>query len=140
MKKLLLFLSLTAMAYSGFSAESEGVLDFRNIFWGTSRDEIKKLSGSLLESNQHSDDLIQIVTFVLNKGLRPHLTQYQARFRKWYAEELAKPTNAGKSPQEIQQTYPDYEKLVESMKEVNEILINYADQLKLFIKGVKPSA
>lgn len=99
------------------------------------RDEIKKLSGNLLENNRYSDDLIKISTDVLNKGLRPHLTMYQARFRKWYAEELSKEENKNKAPQEIQMNYPGYDKLVESMKEVNKILIDYASQLNKFIKG-----
>lgn len=109
-----------------------------NLFQIT-RDEIKKFSGSLLENNQHSDDLIQIATDVLNKGLRPHLTEHQARFRRWYAEELTKEGNKSKSPQDIQCKYPDYKNLTKSMKEVNMILMNYAAQLRKFIKGDSPS-
>lgn len=109
-----------------------------NLFQIT-RDEIKKLSGNLLENNLHSDDLIQIATDVLNKGLRPHLTEHQARFRKWYSEELAKEENKIISPQEIQSKYPKYEALIKSMKEVNITLINYAGELRKFIKGDTPS-
>lgn len=105
-----------------------------NIFKIT-RDEIKKISGNLLENNQQSDDLIQITIDVLNKGLRPHLTEHQARFRRWYAEELTKQDNKGKSPQDIQSKYPDYENLIISIKEGNIILMNYVIQLRKFIKG-----
>lgn len=108
-----------------------------NLFEVT-RDEIKKLSGNLLENNQHSDDLIKIATDVLNKALRPHLTEHQARFRRWYAEELTKEENKKISPQEIQSKYPSYEALIKSMKEVNVTLINYAEELRKFIKGNIP--
>ena len=37
---------------------------------------------------------------VLNKGLRPHLTAYQGRFRGCYAVELANEANQGTSLQE----------------------------------------
>jgi hypothetical protein len=99
------------------------------------REEIKKLSGNLLEKNEYSEELIKIATDVLNQGLRPHLTEHQARFRRWFARELDNEKNNLKSLQEIQKKYPDYENLIKSMKEVNLILINYASQLKKFIKG-----
>ena len=58
MKKLLLLLTLTAMAYSGFSAESEGVLDFRNIFWGTPIDSVWR-DGKKLEFIKDRNSLIK---------------------------------------------------------------------------------
>ena len=103
------------------------------------REEIKKLSGNVLEKNQYSDALIQIAADVLNKGLRPHLTEHQARFRRWFNHELTEVGNNFKNLQEIQKKYPDYENLIKSMKEVNLILINYATQLKKFIKGDIPT-
>jgi transcriptional regulator with XRE-family HTH domain len=30
------------------------------------------------------------LTDILNKGMRPHLAEYQAKFRKWYDEALSK--------------------------------------------------
>jgi len=43
--------------------------------------------------------------------------------------------NSDLTPQEIQRKYPDYEKLVESLKEVNVCLISFASQLETLIKG-----
>lgn len=105
-----------------------------NLFQIT-RDELKQLSGHLLINNQTSGDLITLLTDILNKGLRPHLTEHQARFRKWYQEALEKEGNKGKSPQEIQREYDNYNQLVKSMKQVNKLLINYANQLQLILKG-----
>jgi hypothetical protein len=103
--------------------------------FGITRDEIKKLSGSLIDNNTQSDQLIKLTTDILNIGLRPHLTQYQAKFRKWYAKAEKETTNENKTPQQIQAEYPEFNDLVLSVKEVNRILIEYSEQLHKFIKG-----
>jgi hemerythrin len=96
----------------------------------TTREELKTLSGELLLNNDVSRDLIRLLTDILNKGLRPHLTEYQAKFRKWYNESLSKKENENLSPQQIQAQYEKYDDLINSMKSVNQLLIEYADKLK----------
>lgn len=97
------------------------------------REELKKLSGEMLIDNNTSEQLIELLTDILNKGLRPHLTEYQAKFRKWYNMELEKKIDL--SPQEIQSNYQYYNDLMNSMVLVNKILINYSLQLKTIIYG-----
>ena len=75
------------------------------------------------------------MTDVLNKGLRPHLTEHQARFRKWFAHELRREENNVRTPQEIQRQYNDYSKLINSIKEVNAILVEYKERLAEIIYG-----
>lgn len=99
------------------------------------REELKQLSGELLIENDASESLIELLSDVLNKGLRPHLTEYQAKFRKWYQEQLSDVDNSGKTPQEIQEGYDNYEDLIDSMKNVNKLLIDYSKELKKIIKG-----
>lgn len=111
------------------------IYDSWYLLFKITRDEIKTLSGKSLQNQKKSGELIQMVTDILNKGLRPHLTHYQAKFRKWYDEELEKDDHKGKSPQEIQKRFPEYNELVESMKEVNQLLIEYSQQLHNFITG-----
>jgi hypothetical protein len=101
------------------------------------RDELKSLNGKLLKDNKTSKELIRLLTDILNKGLRPHLTEYQAKFRKWYSEELEDASNKGKTPQQIQLTYSDFNKLMDSMSEVNKILIDYSELLLRIISGSK---
>ena len=74
---------------------------------------------------------------VLNDGLRPHLTKWQARFRKWYDTELGKSDSKGMSPQEIQKKYPNYDKLVVEMKYVNKAIVEYAKWLRQIAEGNK---
>lgn len=99
------------------------------------RNEIKNISEESLQNYGATEELIKMATDILNKGLRPHLTQHQAKFRKWYDEELEYPNSKGKSPQEIQRNYPEYCELIESMVGVNKLLIEYAKQLNNFIVG-----
>ena len=73
--------------------------------------------------------LIDLTTKVLNTGLRPHLTMWQAKYRAWYNSAA----DATIAPQEIQKTYPEYQLLVDDLKKTNEIMIKYADELKRLI-------
>jgi hypothetical protein len=63
MKKSLLLLTIIGMAYSGFSAESQGVLDFRNIFWGTPKDSVWR-DGKKLEFIKDRNSLIKNAFFL----------------------------------------------------------------------------
>ena len=104
------------------------------ILFQVTREELKNISGKTLLENNTSDSLVKLLTDILNKGLRPHLTEYQARFRKWYSLESEKEENKAFSPQQIQNKYDEFDKLVSSMIEVNKLLIQYSEQLKLIIK------
>lgn len=96
------------------------------------RMELKTLKGEILHDNHSSAELVRLLTDILNKGLRPHLTEYQAKFRRWYDEALDK-ADKEKSPQEVQRGYVEYSTLIQSMLEVNKTLIAYAGQLKKII-------
>lgn len=68
MKKLLLAISLLSMAYSGFSAESQAVLDFRNIFWGTPKDSIFR-DGKKLDFQKDRNSLMKNAYTIPNDDL-----------------------------------------------------------------------
>lgn len=76
-------------------------------------------------------ELIDIVLKVLNDGLRPHLTKWQAKYRVWYKKEKEK--NQNMTPQEIQKMYPEYQELVSDLKKTNEIMINFSKELRKII-------
>lgn len=71
----------------------------------------------------------------MNEGIRPHLTKWQARFRKWYNIEMKKEENQKLSPQELQRRFPEHEQLVKEMLEVNKRLIGYREILKNIAMG-----
>jgi len=99
------------------------------------REEIKSLPGKYLKKHDPSAALVGLTRRILNEALRPHLTRYQAKFRKWYDYAKKQPENIMRSPQEVQRKYPFYDELISSMKEVNMILIDYANELDKLIKG-----
>lgn len=70
-------------------------------FFKIARELLKDVPPSLFS---YSTELITVTTDVLNKGLRPHLTKWQAKYRKWYEEK----SKDSRSPQEIQRTFPEY--------------------------------
>ena len=69
-------------------------------FFGTARELLKCIPANRI---QYSGNLIELTEKVLNIGLRPHLTRWQAKYRKWY-EENSK--NSRGTPQEIQKNIP----------------------------------
>lgn len=88
-------------------------------FFKIARELLKEIPSSRI---QYSQELIKLVENVLNIGLRPHLTKWQAKYRKWYDEELK---NSNQTPQEIQKKYTEYSLLVTDLIETNNRMIEY---------------
>ncbi|HBF37383.1 MAG TPA: hypothetical protein DDW50_08695 [Firmicutes bacterium] len=99
-------------------------------FFKITRELIKEIPVSKIKGNQSTIYFVRVAIDVLNEGLRPHLTQWQARFKKWYFNKLANPEEKEHTPQEIQKTFPQYDQLIEDMKVVNQKLIEYRKILK----------
>lgn len=92
-------------------------------FFYVAREQLKNLPYCSFKNNQ---ELVRITCDVLNSGLRPHLTAWQAKFRKWYEFN----SNNILSPQEVQKKYPFYDELLLDLVEQNKKLIKYRDILK----------
>ena len=87
------------------------------------RELLKTVPG---ESLSDAADLIEVTSKVLNDGLRPHLTKWQAKFRNWYKK--AKDESEA-SPQDLQKSYPEYDQLIADLKVTSENMVNFADKL-----------
>lgn len=96
-------------------------------FFATARNLMKEIPAERLK---HSSELIELTELVLNKGLRPHLTIWQAKFRKWYNENISKKKNIGKTPQQIQEMYPYYEQLTKDLADTNTRMIKYKNLME----------
>ncbi|WP_144597301.1 MULTISPECIES: hypothetical protein [Bacillus] len=96
------------------------------------REYLLELSAKDLEGNDNAQQIVQLSIDVLNKGLRPHLTEWQGKYKKWYDEASKEEENKNLTPQEIQKKYPQYNELVTSMKDVNKELMIYSSELKKF--------
>lgn len=94
-------------------------------FFGIAREILKELPCEKIENNEN---LVGLTIDVLNKGLRPHLTKWQAKYRRWY--EFNSKINPELSPQEIQRNYPEYKELLEDLIQTNNRMIYYRDKMK----------
>jgi len=102
-------------------------------FFMVTREMIKDIPVSKL----HRADTRKIINLsidVLNEGLRPHLTEWHARFRRWY-EHQAENEDFAVAPQEIQGKYPQYEQLKEDMEKVNQRLMRYRSTMREVVFG-----
>jgi len=93
----------------------------------------KAIPAERVRGSKDTQELVRLLVDALNKGLRPHLTRWQARFRQWYGEALKK--SPDKSPQEIQRDFPQYRELVEDLIRVNKQLVEYANFIKQIAQG-----
>lgn len=98
-------------------------------FFRITRDLIKSIPASKVRSSADTRLLVDLSMKVLNDGLRPHLTVWQAKYRRWYEHEMESEANAQFPPQAIQKKFSEYPALMSDMKRVNEILIKYAAAL-----------
>jgi hypothetical protein len=99
------------------------------------REEIKSVPGKYLRDHDPTTALIGLTRKILNDALRPHLTEHQAKFRRWLQTAKEDQENKKLTPQELQRKYPDFENLISSMKKVNKTLSEYAGELDKLIRG-----
>lgn len=93
-------------------------------FFAVTRELIKEVPVSRFRRSD-TEAIIRLSIEVLNNGIRPHLTLWQAKFRRWYDSEIDNDENKHLSPQEIQKKFPEYNELVEDLRVVNQRLIQY---------------
>lgn len=110
------------------------VYDSWHKFFAVTREHIKEVPATRFR-RKDTERIIRLSIEVLNCGVRPHLTKWQARFRRWYENALSKEDNLNIDPQDIQKEFPQYEELVEDMRAVNKSLIQYRQKLHELLTG-----
>ena len=95
-------------------------------FFGVTRELVKEIPVSKVRSDSTSK-IVRLSIEVLNLGLRPHLTKWQAKYRRWYEQQIEE--HPEKSPQEIQRGFPDYRDLCADLLEVNKRLMHYCEKM-----------
>jgi len=104
-------------------------------FFSVTRELIKDVPVSKFR-RKDTERIIALSIDVLNSGIRPHLTKWQARFRRWYEFQLAKDENGDLHPQDIQKKFPDYEELKKDIMAVNKNLIGYRKKMHQLVSGL----
>lgn len=101
-------------------------------FFSVTRDLLKSVPVSRVKRDS-TQAIIKLSVEVLNTGLRPHLTQWQARFRRWYQRELKRYEEATDAkvldPQQVQAMFPQFEELKADLLRVNQALIRYRGKM-----------
>jgi hypothetical protein len=102
-------------------------------FFAVTRELIKDIPVQRVKKDS-TQAIIRLSIEVLNEGLRPHLTKWQARFRQWYNLEVER---YGKDfaatvlePQMIQANFPKFAELRDDMQRVNTALIRYRNKMQ----------
>ncbi|MCJ8324661.1 MAG: hypothetical protein HRU29_05610 [Rhizobiales bacterium] len=95
-------------------------------FFQITRELLKDIPSDKVHRS-HTKKIINLSIEVLNVGMRPHLTEWQAKFRRWYG--VVEVNYPDLSPQEIQKKYPYFDELTEEMTRINNELIIYCDEL-----------
>jgi hypothetical protein len=102
-------------------------------FFSVTRDLVKSIPVNKVRHSS-TQKIIKLSIEVLNEGLRPHLTMWQARFRRWYENELNKTSgDLVIDPQEIQKSFPKYDELKTDMEKVNQRLISYRNHMRRLV-------
>lgn len=114
-----------------FEEDKDVIVEVYNswyVLFGIIRELLKEIEPKKKDKNMQV--LEDILIKVLNDGLRPHLTKWQAKFRRWYDKEIQDTNNIELSPQEIQKKYDKYDELILDLKEVNRQMVQFAGELK----------
>lgn len=98
----------------------------------STREYLIELPATEIQGNENAQEIVRLSLDVLNKGMRPHLTKWQGKYRSWYDTEVQKEENQSLTPQELQRKYEHYDKMVSEIKIINKELNRYAEELKRF--------
>ncbi len=100
------------------------VYDSWHTFFSVTRELIKDVPVNKFRRKE-TEEIVRMSIGVLNDGLRPHLTKWQARFRRWYGNAIEHTDFIEESPQEIQKRYPNYDELQADLLAVNQRLMAF---------------
>lgn len=103
-------------------------------FFSVTRELIKDIPVQKFQ-RRDTEQIVKLSIEVLNQGIRPHLTQWQARFRRWYENQLKVEANIDLHPQDIQKKFPQFSDLEHDLLDVNQRLIYYRQKMYEIIKG-----
>ena len=94
-------------------------------FFKIIRSLIKEIPASKVNDN-NVKTLIYVSISMLNLQIRPHLTQWQARYRHWSEKNFLEEFE----PQDNQKRYENYDKIISEIKIINSNLISYGKILE----------
>jgi hypothetical protein len=98
---------------------------------------IRELAGELPvpapDETQESIRPFKLFESLLNDGIRPHLTIWQSRFRKWYEENRNQKEFRSLEPQQMQRRYPRYAELKTHLEQTSTRLQEFQAELERWV-------
>jgi hypothetical protein len=122
---------VTRKAAQPFDPENDLIVEVYNSWYalfGEFRALARTIPAHRVRHDPDTRKLVDLMIRVMDDGLRPHLTRWQARFRDWYDAELK--TAERETPQRIQRRFPYYAEVVADIDRVTNGLIEYSKFLK----------
>jgi hypothetical protein len=110
------------------------VYDSWHTFFSITRELIKDIPVSRMRRDS-TQKVVNLSIELLNEGLRPHLTRWQARFRRWYDRQLTNNQNDDLAPQDIQQKFPAFTELESDLLALNKKLMAYRKKMHELVHG-----
>lgn len=104
------------------------IYDSWHAFFSVTRDLVKDVPVRKFR-RKDTEEIVRLSIAVLNEGLRPHLTAWQARFRRWYERSATDAALVHEAPQDIQKKFPQYAELSSDLMAVNARLIAYRETM-----------
>lgn len=105
-------------------------------FFKTARELIKAIPLHRDPANRVMRHLVDLARAMLNEGLRPHLEQWQARFRSWLAAGGNRALAPGLAPQEAQCHFPEWNLLSNDLLAANQRLRGYLTMLEAMVSNL----
>lgn len=102
-------------------------------FFKTARELIKAIPLHRDPASREMRQLVELSRAILNEGMRPHLEQWQARFRVWLADGGNRALAPGLTPQEAQCHFPEWATLSRDLLAANQRLGGYLASLESMI-------
>lgn len=116
---------VTRKAALKFDPEHDLIVEIYDSWYALFK-ELRALTRSVpaerLSPGSDARELVNLLVRVLNEGLRPHLTRYQARFRRYYDYHTTEYTEDADG-QAIQRRFPQYDEMVDEMSQVNDRMV-----------------
>ncbi len=103
--------------------------------FGVLRNLSKSVPAHRLREDKDTQRLVDVLHRVLNEGLRPHLTRWQAKFRRWFEDALTREEDKSIAPQQIQRGFPEYDALVADLRSINQQFVEFAATLRGLAEG-----
>lgn len=118
-----IWVELSTRNIHDFDEDSDVIIEIYNSWYqlfGTTRTLLEEIPASRIP---YSKELIDLVNNMLNQGLRPHLSKWQAKYRSWHKSHIEKLEKM--TPQEYQKEYPEYQDLLKDLLITNSRMLSY---------------